>query len=59
MCGTKGRWNDPKYLRDRAEELRSVADDFKSDARERLLQCANDYELLAERAEERESHVCN
>lgn len=47
---------NPKYLRDRAEELRSVAETFSSDAKVKLLKCADDYDELAVRAEERSKH---
>ena len=46
--------NDPKYWRARAEELRVLAEHLKvADAKVMILGCAKDYDLLAERAEER------
>jgi hypothetical protein len=46
--------NDPDYWRDRAEELRAIAEHLKSaDAKATILACARDYDLLAQRAEER------
>jgi hypothetical protein len=46
--------NDPNYWRDRAEELRVLAEHLKDpDAKAMILRCARDYDLLAERAEER------
>jgi hypothetical protein len=46
--------NDPGYWRDRAEELRVLAEHLKEPGpREMILGCARDYDLLAERAEER------
>jgi hypothetical protein len=45
---------DPTYWRDRAEELRVVAEHLKApDAKAMILRCAVDYDVLAERAEER------
>jgi hypothetical protein len=47
-------YNDPGYWRDRAEELRAIAADLKEDsAREAILKCAEDYDVLAQRAERR------
>ena len=47
-------FNDPPYWRDRAEELRAVAADLKDLAvKEMILNCARDYDKLAQRAEER------
>ena len=46
--------NDPGYWRDRAEELRAIAETLKEpNARDMLLGCARDYDLLAKRAEQR------
>ena len=46
--------NDPGYWRDRAEELRAIAETLKDlGARDMLLGCARDYDLLATRAEQR------
>jgi hypothetical protein len=46
--------NDPPYWRDRAEELRVLAERLKgADAKAMILGCARDYDLLAERAQER------
>jgi hypothetical protein len=47
-------FNDPPYWRDRAQELRVLADRLEdSDVKQMLLRCAQDYDVLAERAEER------
>lgn len=49
-----GRHSDPAYLRNRAEELRVLAEAMNTtEARNSLLRCADDYEILACRAEER------
>src|SRR5262245_17757094 len=46
--------NDPKYLRERAEEARTVANEMTiPDAKRRTLRIAGDYEELARRAERR------
>jgi Asp/Glu/hydantoin racemase len=46
--------NDPNYWRDRAEELRAVAEHLKDpNAKAMVLGCAGDYDILAQRAEER------
>jgi hypothetical protein len=46
--------NDPKHWRERAEEARTVADEFTDPyARRRMLWIAADYEELARRAEKR------
>jgi hypothetical protein len=46
--------NDPKYWRDRGDELRAIAEAIKdADAKVTILACASDYDLLAERAEKR------
>lgn len=50
--------NDAKHWRDRAEEIRSAADDYRSfAAREQMLRLADDYDKLAERADERNANV--
>jgi hypothetical protein len=47
-------FNDPPYYRERAEELRTIAEHLKDPAvKEKILGCARDYDLLAIRAEER------
>lgn len=43
-------FNDPPYWRDRAEELRVLAERL---TRAMILGCARDYDRLAERAQER------
>jgi hypothetical protein len=46
--------NDPGYWRDLAEELRVLAGHLKhADAKAMILGRAHDYDVLAERAEER------
>jgi len=46
--------NDPQHWRNRAEEMRVLAEYVKEpDARETMLRIANDYDRLAERAEDR------
>jgi hypothetical protein len=46
--------NDPGYWRERAEELRALAEHLKgADAKAMISGCAQDYDLLAERAQER------
>lgn len=47
-------FNDPPYWRDRANELRALAGRLtEADAKTMILKCAQDYDRLAERAEER------
>jgi hypothetical protein len=46
--------NDPAHWRQRAEEMRSLADEMKDGTiRDTVLRIANDYERLAHRATER------
>ena len=46
--------NDAKHWRDRAAEMRLLSDDMKDPkARSMMLRLANDYEKLADRAEDR------
>jgi hypothetical protein len=46
--------NNPGYWRDRAEEIRAIAEHLKNaSAKATILACASDYELLALRAEQR------
>jgi hypothetical protein len=47
-------FKDPPYWRDRARELRALADNLKDDpaAKEMILKCAQDYDKLAEPAQE-------
>jgi hypothetical protein len=46
--------NDPHYWRDRAEEIRVIADRLRDpEARAMMFGCVEGYELLADRAEER------
>jgi hypothetical protein len=47
-------FNDPAFWRERAEELRAIAEHLAdSTSREQILACAQDYDILAERAEVR------
>lgn len=47
-------FNDPAYWRARGEEVRTIAEDLKdSGAKRMLLDVAADYEVLAQRAEQR------
>ena len=46
--------NDAKHWRDRAAEMRALSDDIKNlDAQRMMLKLANDYDKLANRAEDR------
>jgi len=46
--------NDPEHWRHRADEARSIAEQMSdSPSKEAMLRIANDYERLAERAEQR------
>jgi len=46
--------NDPEHWRQRAEEIRTLVDDMKDEISKRMmLRIAQDYERLAQRAEER------
>ena len=45
---------DPKHFRERANELRVIAAQFESSySKEQILRIADDYDRLAERAEQR------
>jgi hypothetical protein len=46
--------DDPDYWRDRAAQVRALADDVNNQkARDVILQIAAEYEILADRAQER------
>jgi hypothetical protein len=46
--------NDPKHWRDRAEEMRRLADEMVDEpSKQTVLRNAKDYDKLAQRAEER------
>jgi hypothetical protein len=47
-------FNDPAYWRERAAELRAIAEHLEdSTSRAQIMGCARDYDILAERAEQR------
>ena len=47
-------FDDPQYWRDRAEQVRALADQVSNQkARDAILRIAAEYELLADRAQER------
>ena len=49
--------NDARHWRDRAAEMRVLSCDMKDfDARTLMLKLANDYDKLADRAEDRAAH---
>ena len=53
----KSRINDPRHWRERAQEARIVADALTDpDSNSRMLRVAEDYEVLAQRAEQRLHH---
>jgi hypothetical protein len=55
---TRQNINDAKHWRDRAAEMRALSDKIKdSQAQRMMLKLANDYDKLADRAEERAA--CN
>jgi hypothetical protein len=46
--------NDPRHWRDRAEEMRRLAENMPDDnARQAMLRIADDYERLARKVEQR------
>ena len=48
--------NDPKHWRDRAEEMRRLAEEIIDEkSKQTMLRIAKDYDKLAQRAEERSS----
>jgi hypothetical protein len=49
--------NDAKHWRDRAAEMRVLSDDMKgAEAQRIMLKLAKDYDVLADRAEDRAAH---
>ncbi len=51
--------NDAKHWRDRAAEMRELSDAIKdAEAQRIMLTLANDYDRLAERAEDRTARGC-
>ena len=49
--------NDAKHWRDRAAEMRVLSDEMKDlEVRSLILRLANDYDKLADRAEDRAAH---
>src|SRR5262249_30431879 len=49
--------NDAKHWRDRAAEMRALSDEMKDvEVRSLILRLANDYDKLADRAEDRAAH---
>ncbi len=51
---TRQNTNDAKHWRDRAAEMRVLSDEIKDPQAQRMmLKLANDYDKLADRAEER------
>ena len=51
---TRQGLNDPRHWRDRAAEMRVLSDQIKDlDAQRMMLKLANDYDKLADRAEDR------
>jgi hypothetical protein len=50
--------NDPEHWRDRAEEMRTLAEGMRDQvSRQMMLRMVQDYEKLAQRAEERSKGV--
>jgi hypothetical protein len=54
MSTVQNAFEDPKHWRDRAEEVRLIAQDMKDEqSKATMLRIADDYERLARKAEER------